>query len=169
MIAEFLEAKRESGRREEYLRIQASVLGLFSKVFPAETQVHEIGARAIEQWAQVARGKSAEPELSKNDVRNPFNFAIRRRYVASNPVDHLEKIILDKKPVEILTVEQAARLLEAAEVDEGKMTPYISIGLFADLRTREIAVLDWKDIALQRRRSRFTRPRRKREFGVSCR
>ncbi len=110
-----------------------------------------------------------EPELSKNDVRNPFNFAIRRRYVASNPVDHLEKIILDKKPVEILTVEQAARLLEAAEVDEGKMTPYISIGLFADLRTREIAVLDWKDIALQRRRSRFTRPRRKREFGVSCR
>jgi hypothetical protein len=40
--------------------------------------------------------------------------------VASNPVDRLEKIILDEKPVEILTVEQAARLLEAAEASGGK-------------------------------------------------
>ena len=68
--------------------------------------------------------------------------------MASNPVDRLEKIILDEKPVEILTVEQAARLLEAAEASGGIMTPFIAIRLFAGLRTREIAVLDWKDVDL---------------------
>ena len=28
------------------------------------------------------------------------------------------------------------------------MTPFVAIGLFAGLRTREIAVLDWKDVDL---------------------
>ena len=60
----------------------------------------------------------------------------------------MEKVILDEKPAEILTVEQAARLLDAAEASGGMMTPFIAVGLFAGLRTREIAVLDWKDVDL---------------------
>ena len=109
---------------------------------------HEISAPQIEAWLN-SRGESLRTRRNyQNDVRNLFNFAIRRGYVASNPVDRLEKIILDEKPVEILTIEQAARLLEAAEVSGGMMTPFIAVGLFAGLRTREIAVLDWKDVDL---------------------
>ena len=147
LVAEFIEAKRAAGRRDEYLRIQASVLGLFEKAFP-DCLAHEISAPQIEAWLGT-RGESLRTRRNyQADIRNLFNFAVRRGYVAGNPVDRLEKIILDEKPVEILTVEQAARLLEAAEAAGGTMTPFGAIGLFAGLRTREIAVLDWKDVDL---------------------
>ena len=35
------------------------------------------------------------------------------------------------------------------------MTPFIAIGLFAGLRTREIAVLDWKDVDLAEKTINF--------------
>ena len=109
---------------------------------------HEIAASQIEAWLGT-RGESLRTRRNyQADIRNLFNFAIRRGYVASNPVDRLEKIILDEKAVEILSVAQAARLLEAAEASGGTMTPFVSIGLFAGLRTREIAVLDWRDVDL---------------------
>jgi integrase len=147
LVEEFIEAKRVAGRREEYLRIQASVLGLFEKAFP-DAPAHEISSSQIEAWLGT-RGESLRTRRNyQNDVRNLFNFAVRRGYVASNPVDRLEKIILDERPVEILSVAQAARLLEAAEAAGGTMTPFIAVGLFAGLRTREIAVLDWRDVDL---------------------
>jgi integrase len=147
LIDEFIAAKRETGRREEYLRIQASVLGIFSEAFP-DRLAHEIGSSEIDQWLK-ARGKSLHTRLNyQTYLHNLFNFAIRRQYVASNPIDRMEKVTLDEKPVEILTLEQAARLLKAAEASGGMMTPFIAIGLFAGLRTRETAVLDWKDVDL---------------------
>jgi integrase len=147
LVAEFIEAKRAAGRREEYLRIQASVLGVFAKAFP-DALAHEIAAAQIEGWLGTRRGSLRTRRNYQNDIRNLFNFAVRRGYVASNPAERLEKIILDERPVEILTVAQAARLLEAAEATGGTMTPVVAIGLFAGLRTREIAVLDWKDVDL---------------------
>ena len=56
LVDEFIEAKRTAGRREEYLRIQASVLGIFAKAFP-DRLAHEIGASEIDEWLK-ARGKS---------------------------------------------------------------------------------------------------------------
>ena len=147
LVKEFIDAKRAAGRREEYLRIQASVLGLFEKSFP-NVLAHEIGAAQIESWLGNRGGSLRTRRNYQADIRNLFNFAVRRGYVASNPVECLEKIILDEKPVEILGVAQAARLLDAAEASGGIMTPFIAIGLFAGLRTREIAVLDWKDVDL---------------------
>jgi integrase len=110
----------------------------------------------------VAKGSRQElaypPQLSdlppqSLQLRNPA------QYVASNPIDRMEKVTLDEKLVEILTVEQAARLLEAAELAGGTMTPFVAVGLFAGLRTREIAVLDWKASTLPGRQSRFMRSR----------
>jgi integrase len=147
LVAEFIQAKRAAGRRAEYLRIQASVLGLFEKAFP-DALAHEIAAAQIEDWLGT-RGESLRTRRNyQADIRNLFNFAVRREYVASNPAERLEEIILDEKPVEILSAAQAARLLEAAEASGGIMTPFVAIGLFAGLRTREIAVLDWKDVDL---------------------
>lgn len=146
LVDEFIAAKRAAGRRSEYTRIQASILGMFEKAFP-HRHAHEIGAPEIETWLR-DRGSLRTRRNYQFDVRNLFNFALKRGYVASNPVNQLEEIILDEKPVEILTVEQAGRLLEAAELAGGTMTPFVAVGLFAGLRTREIAVLDWKDIDL---------------------
>jgi integrase len=122
-------------------------LGIFENAFPGRF-AHEIGSSEIDEWLK-ARGKSLHTHLNyQTYLHNLFNFAIRRQYVASNPIDRMEKVTLDEKPAEILTVEQAARLLDTAEASGGMMTPFIAVGLFAGLRTREIAVLDWKDVDL---------------------
>ncbi len=147
LVVEFIAAKRKAGRREEYLRIQASVLGLFSKKFP-EAHAHEINSHDVDDWLTARGGTLRTRSNYQNDVRNLFNFAVKHGYTASNPVDKLEKITLDQHAVEILTIEQVRKLLQAAEDAKGAMTPFIAIGLFAGLRTREIAGLDWKDVSI---------------------
>jgi integrase len=150
LVDEFIAAKRLAGRREEYLRIQASILGMFEKAFP-DGLMHQISPPQIEAWLN-SRGDNLRTRRNyQNDLRNLFNFAIRRGYVASNPVDRLEKIILDEKSVEILTVDQSSGLLQAAELAGGEMTPFISLALFGGLRTRELAALDWKNIGLSKK------------------
>jgi integrase len=117
---------RQSGQlaaSRSYLRIQASVLGIFSKAFP-DRLAHEIGSSEIDEWLK-ARGKSLHTRLNyQSYLHNLFNFAIRRQYVGSNPIDRLEKVTPDEKPVEILTVEEAARLLEAGEASGSMTTPF---------------------------------------------
>src|SRR4029450_5403864 len=48
------------------------------------------------------------------------------------------------EPPGILSVNEAARLLEAAAAPD--VLPYIAIGLFAGLRTAELERLDWSEI-----------------------
>ena len=68
-----------------------------------------------------------------------FNFAVQRGYATGNPAEKTAKAKEPKADIGILTVTQAARLLESATPD---ILPYIAIGLFAGLRRAEIERLD---------------------------
>jgi integrase len=72
-----------------------------------------------------------------------FNFAVKRGYSTDNPAKNTDKAKGRKSDIGILTVTQAARLLESATPD---VLPYIAIGLFAGLRSAEIERLDWNKI-----------------------
>ena len=71
-----------------------------------------------------------------------FAYAVRRKYAIQNPFKEINKPTGGTRP-EVLTVEQTARLLEAASPE---ILPYIAIGAFAGLRASEIERLDWRDI-----------------------
>jgi integrase len=147
LVGEFVAAKRAAGRREEYLRIQSSVLGLLVKALP-DLHAHEVTSTHVTEWLD-SRAKTLRTRSNyQNDVRNLFGYAIKHGFASRNPVDQMEPITLDDKAVEILTPEQAGLLLNAAVSKGGSMVPFVAIGLFAGLRTREIAVLDWKDVSL---------------------
>src|SRR5262249_50858509 len=60
-----------------------------------------------------------------------------------NPVAGATKAKVTSSPPGILTVDEAARLLEAATPD---VLPYIAIGLFAGLRSAELERLDWSEV-----------------------
>src|SRR4029453_3304192 len=79
----------------------------------------------------------------RNALRLAFNFAVRRGYASENPAVKTEKANVLRAAPGILTVTQAARLLEAATPD---VLPYVAIGLFAGLRPAEIDRLDWSEI-----------------------
>src|SRR5262249_23473969 len=72
-----------------------------------------------------------------------FNFAVRRGYAIDNPALKTDKAKECAGDIGILTVGQAARLLESSTPE---VLPYIAIGLFAGLRRTEIQRLDWSEI-----------------------
>lgn len=69
-----------------------------------------------------------------------------RHYTGSNPAAQVALVEAEETPVGILTAEQFARLLEAADSDT---LAYVAIGGFAGLRAAEIQRLDWSEVDLE--------------------
>jgi integrase len=122
-------------------------LGRFKKAF-GERTVATITALEIDDWLNGLKDKSGDnlsPKSRGNYARAlgvAFAYAVKRGYTPANPMKEVEKPTGDSKPG-ILTVEQAARLLESASPE---LLPYIAIGAFAGLRASEIERLDWRHI-----------------------
>jgi site-specific recombinase XerD len=157
MIADFIHAKRQAGRKESYLGIQKCVLDNFAKVF-GKIPVHTIGHAAISEWIQNQIGPKGTAwtlrtrENVKRDLGNFFGFAMKHGHCAINPVLKLERATLDDHPPGILTVVQASALLVAADsIKDGVMLPFVAIGLFAGLRTSELKSLDWAQVNLRQK------------------
>ncbi len=73
----------------------------------------------------------------------------KQNHCAANPIARLERPRGEDAAIGILTVEQAARLLELAhEHSSFGMLPFITIGLFCGLRREELIRLDWSRINL---------------------
>lgn len=148
VVADFLKAKEQAGRKAEYLRIQGHVLGYFGKTFDAR-EIHTISAVEISNWMLEQPWKIRTRENYRRDLGNLFGFAQKHGHCASNPLAKLERATLDDTPPGILTVKQCADLLTAAaNTDDGAMVPYVAIGLFAGLRASELAALDWSEVSI---------------------
>lgn len=151
VVAEFLRVKEKAGRRPEYLRIQTYVLGYFAKTF-GEREIHTVGHGEISDWMDAQPWKLRTRENYRVDLGNLFGFAMKHGHCASNPLAKLERATLDDTPPGIVTVEQAAALLTAAEqFEEGSLLPFVAIGLFAGLRASELNALDWSEVSLAER------------------
>ena len=110
--------------------------------FPNVT-VAEIEIKDIDDWL---RALDVAP-ITRNNFRRLlivlFNFAVQRGYAKSNPAKATDKAKVVGEAPGILTVQQTARLLEAASPE---LLPYLAIGAFAGLRRAELERLDWSDI-----------------------
>ncbi len=79
--------------------------------------------------------------------RGFFKWAIAANYCGKDPARAISRSVVDAKVPAIFTVEQATKLLQAAEeVDGGSMAPFIAFGLFAGLRTYGILRIEWSDV-----------------------
>jgi integrase len=144
VVEEFINAKKQAGRRPEYIRIQSAVLGKFSRHF-GEQPIHEIGTPKINEW-MLTQNWTLRTRLNyQHDLRNLFGFAKKHGYCAIDPTKQLEAPRLDEPPPGILTISQATKLLNAAQY-EPLILPFIAIGLFAGLRTSELLRLDWSEV-----------------------
>jgi len=156
LVAEFLTAKENAGRKRSYLDVQRYVLGsVFGRAF-GERLAHEVGHTEIEKWMD---GQTWAARTRKNyhaDLRNLFAFAVKRGFCASNPIARLEDPEVTPSPPGILTVEQAAALLAAAENAGAGMLPPIAIGLFCGVRSAELEQLDWRRVRLDERTIEIT-------------
>lgn len=151
LVAKFLLAKTQAGRKAEYLRVQGHVLGKFAKAF-GEREAHTLGHAEISQWMQEQKWALRTWDNYRKDLRNLYGFAIKHNHCAQNPLAKLEVATLDEGAPAILSVEQCAALLTtAATFDGGSLLAYTAIGLFAGLRASEIMTLDWREVSLAER------------------
>jgi integrase len=143
LVAELLAAKKADGVGAGHRKVVELRLAKFAEHFNGKV-VSEITSKEIDQWLRSLQvGKRTRSHYRAHLV-NAFNFAVRCGYASSNVAEGATKVkVDDAAPVGILTVEETARLLEAATPD---ILPMIAIGLFAGLRRSEIARLTWSEI-----------------------
>ena len=144
LVEELLSAKKADGVSERHLRDIRSRLSVFAEKFDGQ-MVATITTKEINDWL---RSLPFRP-LTRNHYRQlvvlAFNFAVEHGYAIANPASGKKtaKAKVIGEPPGILSVNETARLLEAAKPD---VLPYIAIGVFAGLRRAEIERLDWSEI-----------------------
>jgi integrase len=111
----------------------------------AVKRVNTITSPDLEEWLNQQKWA---PKTKNNYVvtlRTFFDFCQKQKWCADNPGEQLEKIASDETVTGILTVTEAARILEAAQRFPDVL-PAIAIQLFAGLRRSEVCALDWSEI-----------------------
>lgn len=125
----------------------------FASVF-GEIPINEIGKDDLKEWLQ---GIGGSPRTTKNylaTVSEVMSHAEQSGYLFESPLKHFTTIerkeligSSGEKEPSILTVDQAARLLNAArEHEELKLLPAVTLGLFCGIRTEELKRLEWNNI-----------------------
>src|SRR5260370_8342950 len=142
LVDELVAAKKTDGASIRHVNDLRYRLNNFANKFDGQP-VATITTKEIDDWL---RSLKVAP-ITRNHYRAliilAFNFAVRRGYATDNPAKQTDRATERSGEIGILTVTQAARLLESATPG---MLPYLAIGLFAGLRRAEIHRLDWREI-----------------------
>jgi integrase len=142
LVGQLIDAKKADGASKRYVEDLRSRLPRFAKKFDGK-MVATITSAEIDNWL---RALPVGPTTRNNFRRTlvmMFNYAVRYKYATDNPAAETEKAAEKDSPPGILTVQQTARLLEAASPE---LLPYVAIGAFAGLRRAELERLDWSDV-----------------------
>jgi integrase len=142
LVKELLKAKEADGIGRRHLSDLEGRLGYFVEHFNGKL-VAEITKSDVDDWLRSLNVGPQTRNHYRANVLQAYNFAVRHGYATSNPVEGAAKAKVVGEPPGILTVDQAAHLLEAATPE---ILPYFAIGLFAGLRRAEIERLDWSEI-----------------------
>jgi integrase len=142
LVRELLKAKEADGVSRRHLNDIRSRLSVFAEKFDGQ-MVATITSAQLDDWLRSLNVSAVTRNHYRQLLLLAFNFAVKRGYATDNPAKKTDKIKGRKSDIGILTVNEAARLLESATPD---VLPYLAIGLFAGLRRAEIERLDWKKI-----------------------
>jgi len=89
-------------------------------------------------------------------LRAWFNYAVKRKWIAANPILDMEIDTVPQREIKTLTNEQVDALLAASsiEVEEDKdqgrsVAPYAVLATFCGIRPAELRRLDWSDVNLE--------------------
>ncbi len=145
-VNELIANRKAAGLSKLYIGDLHFRLGRFVKSF-GDRSVASITTKEIVGWLESLGIGPVTRNTFRRDVRTLFSFCIEHEYCSENPAASKATLAKEQnnKDVEVLSVEQAKKLLKASSRD---MLPYWAIGLFAGLRPSEIRKLHWSDVDL---------------------
>jgi len=135
-----LDRKKKSPRYISDLRLR---LGRFHAAFP-DASTRSITNANVRSFLDGLGLADLTTNTFRRDVRTLFEFAVEKEYVEVNPV-RVKPIECNDTKIEILSVDQTARLLKSCDPDT---IPAVAIAAFCGIRQAEIARLDWSKVDL---------------------
>jgi integrase len=145
LAVKFLAAKRAKNIRPLTLRI----LGITITKFLEGRGLRQASSATpdeITAWLDSQKWGQWRRRGAIIDLANLFAWAERNHFVDRNPVDGVERPIIEHGTPEILRVEDAARLLKLCRSKYKALLPWLAVSLFAGLRAGEVERLKWENI-----------------------
>ena len=141
--------KERKGVGALHMRDITKRLERFADVFGG-ILANEVKAAEIEDWLHGLGLGGQSTNNFRVHLHGLFGFAMKRDYIAGNPVAKVDRVKVLRNPPEVFTPEETARLLTTAwKGEDREMLAYLCLGGFAGLRTAEIFDLNWRDIDWQ--------------------
>jgi integrase len=147
-ITQFLDLKREAGRRPLYLREAGYGLQRFAQGRD-ERDLASISINEVQGWLAQLEASQATKATLQSRLNSLFSWAVRQGYLDSNPIGRMEKVSVTKADPQILTNDQCTKLLAASSQDYG-MLEYLALSLFCGIRPEECMRLDHEAIDTER-------------------
>ncbi len=144
LVSEMIEAKRADGASELYLKDLRLRLAQFGTRFNGF--IANITSSEIEDWMRRLTVGGHTRNNLRNSIVTLFRFVKSRGYLPKDRLteaDGLAKAKERRNEIGILTADQMAQLLSAADFD---LIPFFAIGAFAGLRHWEMLRMVWRDI-----------------------
>lgn len=148
VVQRLLDDTEAAGRRERTIRSLRNFLDRFSREF-GKRQLPDIKLEELQCFCCPPNLASRTRSNNLRMATQLFNYAIKNGWANDNPVKRIVRPAREEKEPGLLTVDQAQRLLQRA--DEFGLLPYITLGLFAGIRTAELMRLDWTAIKFEER------------------
>ena len=172
VVDELADAKEKAGKSEIYIKELRRRLGKFAKAF--NVRISLVTGKQVEDYI---RGLGVAGRTQNNNrqlINTLFRFAVKRGYL---PKDHDEMNAVeladnDSGEIEVFNSLELRKLFNACLTsvqergkwrDREAMIPYLAIAAFCELRSAEIARLDWSEVHLTARNtSSKSKPRKPR-------
>lgn len=143
---------RKQKKRQKTIDSLEYRLGKFSEVF-GEKQLANVTADEFEKWITALDLAVQTKAGIITAISELYKYGIKKKWVEFN----ITELILrpdpstesDEKEIEIFSVDDAAKVLSNAS--KYRLLPYVAIGLFAGLRSNELARLDWTNVKFSER------------------
>lgn len=149
LFGEWLDATRElRDLSKRNLRIRVNIFA--GSV--GNHRIADITTEHIEKFLDGRKASAATRDNDKRAVSRFFSWCIERprRWLKFNPCREIKIAKGEKQPPTILTVDECAKLLRAAEMFKGgALAPYVAVCLFAGVRPEgEAKRLTWESVNL---------------------
>ncbi|HEV8492804.1 MAG TPA: hypothetical protein VGR76_11060 [Candidatus Angelobacter sp.] len=147
LVQRFTKAKSAKNLRPQSLRI----LGITLEQFLAgreNRQASSVTSAEITTWLD---SRSHWGPWRRRgviiDLGNLFRWGVRNHLLDRNPIDGVERPVIDHNAPAVLSVEAASKLLKLCRSKYRKLLPWLVISLFAGLRAGEVERITWDQIS----------------------
>ncbi len=144
----FLASRTKLQRSEKHLTSLRCLFKRFGASFPKE-RLADLTSDQIEGWLHDLNVGPVTVNSYRTLLHSLFEYALRKKLCAENPVKGVERMTVKSEEVGILTPQQLCQAARHLAVGDVRAT--IAIGAFAGIRPEEIARLTWEEVSLGKR------------------